>query len=50
MVKSKFFVVIFFYIFLINNTVGLENKIIFKIDNKIITTLDINKDFQTKNI
>ena len=46
MVKSKFFIVIFFYIFLINNTVGLENKIIFKIDNKIITTLDINKEMR----
>ena len=46
MVKSKFFIIIFFYIFLINNTVGLENKIIFKIDNKIITTLDINKEMR----
>ena len=38
MVKSKF-LVIFFYLILINNTIGLENKIILKIDNKIITTL-----------
>ena len=46
MVKSKYFLVIFFYIILINNTVGLENKIILKIDNKIITTLDINKEMR----
>ena len=46
MVKSKFFLVIFFYLILINNTIGLENKIILKIDNKIITTLDINREMR----
>ena len=46
MIKSKFFLVLFFYFILLNNTVGLENKIILKIDNKIITTLDINKEMR----
>ncbi len=46
MVKSKFFLVIFFYLILINNSIGLENKIILKIDNKIITTLDINREMR----
>ena len=46
MVKSKFFLVIFFYLILINNNIDLENKIILKIDNKIITTLDINREMR----
>ena len=39
--KNYFFLLVFLSFFLIPNLFALENKIIFKIDNKIITTLDV---------
>lgn len=39
--KNYFFLLIFLSFFLTTNLFALENRIVFKIDNKIITTLDI---------
>ena len=33
-------ILIIFFIFLSNNALSLENKILFKVDNEIITSLD----------
>ena len=36
---------LFFFIF-ITNSISLENKILVKIENQIITSLDINNEFK----
>ena len=40
----KLFIFFNFYFLLINNSFSFENKIIFKIDNDIITTIDIENE------
>ena len=46
MLKLKVFFIIFFYSILINGSIGLENKIVLKIDKEIITSLDIDKEIR----
>ena len=36
MLKLKVFFIIFFYSILINGSIGLENKIVLKIDKKLL--------------
>jgi len=44
--KNYFFLLVFLSFFLIQNLFALENKIILKIDNKIITTLDVYNEIK----
>ena len=46
--SKKLIVIIFFVnlIFFLNNFLSLENKILFKVDNEIITSVDILKEIQ----
>ena len=45
--KSKFFIFIGFIFFIFNtNSNSLENKILAKIENQIITSLDINNEYK----
>ena len=44
--KNYFFLLVFLSFFLIQNLFALENKIIIKIDNKIITTLDVYNEIK----
>ena len=39
-----FFIIMFFIISLSCKLVALENKILFKVDNEIITTIDISNE------
>ena len=41
MIKTKILINILFYLIFLNKSFGYENKIILKIDNEIITSLDI---------
>ena len=44
--KKIFFFVILFLIFLLKYAQSLENKIVTKVNNEIITSLDIKKKFK----
>ena len=47
LIKIKTFIFIFIFIFLIfNKATSFEDKIIFKIDNEIITTFDLSQEFK----
>ena len=48
--KSLFFIFLNFIIFLNINGNTLENKILFKIDNKIITSVDIENEVKILKI
>ena len=43
-ITSKFLLIVFTTFLNIQNLSALENKILFKIDNEIITTLDIHDE------
>ena len=43
---KKYLLLLFLLLILINNSYSLENKIKLKIDNKIITSLDIRKEIR----
>ena len=47
--KKKSFIIIIFLLFLNNNTFANENKILFKVNNQIITTLDISNEINYLN-
>ncbi len=47
--KKKNFIIIIFILFLNNNSFANENKILFKVNNQIITTLDIRKEINYLN-
>lgn len=57
--KKFIYVIIIFYLFLLNQSTAIENKILFKVNNQIITSIDIlneinylsliNSDFQKLN-
>ena len=40
----KILLIIFLYLISITNSIGLENKIILKLDNEIITSIDIENE------
>ena len=40
----KTLLIIFLYLISITNSIGLENKIILKLDNEIITSIDIENE------
>lgn len=44
--KIKLFTIILFYITALDNVSAIENKIILKIDNEIITSLDVENEIQ----
>ena len=48
--KIKFLICIIFYLFFLNTVNAKENKILFKIDNNIITSLDILNEIKYLNI
>tara|TARA_B100000900_G_scaffold389686_1_gene382781 strand:- start:533 stop:1465 length:933 start_codon:yes stop_codon:yes gene_type:complete len=48
--KIKFLIYIIFYLFFLNTGHAKENKILFKIDNDIITSLDILNEIKYLNI
>ena len=39
-------IIIYLIFFNINNSLSLENKILFKIDNKIVTTIDVYEEIK----
>ncbi len=41
MIKKKIFILLFFFNFSLTNVLSLENKILIKVDNEIITTVDV---------
>src|SRR5210317_369289 len=43
--KIKFFFIIIFFVF-ISNSDSFENKILFKVENQIITSLDVNNEYK----
>ena len=47
--KKKNFIIIIFILFLNNNSFANENKILFKVNNQIITTLDIRNEINYLN-
>ena len=47
--KKKNFIIIIFLLFLNNNIFANENKILFKVNNQIITTLDIRNEINYLN-
>ena len=44
MLKKKIFLILFYYLFFINFTYSNEIKIIAKIDNELITNIDIENE------
>ena len=46
MLKKLIINLIFISLFFVNNTFGVENKILVKIENEIITSLDINNEYK----
>ena len=49
MIKIKILITILFYFIVITKSFGYENKIILKIDNEIITSLDIKTEIRYLN-
>ena len=47
--KKKIFITVIFLLFLNNNTFAYKNKILFKVNNHIITTLDIRNEINYLN-
>ena len=47
--KYKLFVIIYIFIFIPSKILALENKILFKVNDEIITTLDIYDEIKYKN-
>jgi peptidyl-prolyl cis-trans isomerase SurA len=46
MLKKLIINLIFISLFFVNNTFGVENKILVKIENEIITSLDVNNEYK----
>ena len=46
MLKKLAINLIFIYVFFVNNTFSAENKILVKIENEIITSLDVNNEYK----
>ena len=46
MLKKLAINLIFISVFFVNNTFSVENKILVKIENEIITSLDVNNEYK----
>ena len=46
MQKRLFLYLVFLFFFCVNSSFSIENKILLKIENQIITSLDVNNEFK----